>query len=96
MVVKSLEPNFCEKPKGTIMLQTIEVEIDAQGVIHPMQALPLSAERRALLTVVIPEQTVASQAERADWHSFVGRLSGSPNFNSDPVETQRKMRDEWR
>ena len=47
MVVKSMEPNFFEKPKGTIMLQTIEVEIDPQGVIHPMQALPLSAERRS-------------------------------------------------
>ena len=88
--------DFLRETKRTIMLHTIEVEIDAQGVIHPMQALPLSAERRGLLTVVIPEQTVASQAERADWHSFVGRLSWAPNFNSDPVETQRKMRDEWR
>jgi len=72
------------------MLQTIEVEIDAQGVIHPLQALPLAAERRALLTLVVPEQN-----KHADWRSFVGRLSDSPNFNSDAVEIQRKMRDEW-
>lgn len=75
------------------MLQTIEVEIDAQGVIHALQALPPRAERRALLTLVIPEQ--AAQNDQADWHSFVGRLNGSPNFNADPVEIQRKMRDEW-
>jgi len=72
------------------MLQTIEVEIDAQGVIHPLQALPQSAERRALLTLVVPEQD-----KHTDWRSFVGRLSDSPNFNSDPVEIQRKLRDEW-
>ena len=72
------------------MLQTIEVEIDAQGVIHPLQALPQLAERRGLLTLVVPEQ-----GGHADWHSFVGRLSGSPNFNADPVDIQRKMRDEW-
>lgn len=75
------------------MLQTIEVEIDAQGVIHVLQALPPSAERRALLTLVVPEQAVGHN--QADWHSFVGRLNGSPNFNDDPVEIQRKMRDEW-
>ena len=37
------------------MLQTIEVEIDAQGVIHALQALPPMAERRALLTLVVPQ-----------------------------------------
>ena len=73
------------------MLQTIEVEIDAQGVIHPLQAVPEAAERRALLTRVIPE----TSGEKADWRSFVGTLTGSLNFNDDPVEIQRKMRDEW-
>jgi len=75
------------------MLQTIEVEIDAQGVIHPLQALPQTAERRALLTLVVPDQATSV---KTDWRSFVGRLSNSPNFNGDPVEIQRKMRDEWR
>lgn len=75
------------------MLQTIEVEIDAQGVIHALQALPPRAERRALLTLVVPESI--AQNEHADWHSFAGKLNDSPNFNTDPVEIQRKMRDEW-
>ncbi len=75
------------------MLRTIEVEIDAQGVIHALQALPQSAERRALLTLVVPDQ--ADTQTPVDWHSFAGRLNGSPNFNDDPVEIQRKMRDEW-
>jgi hypothetical protein len=73
------------------MLQTIEVEIDAQGGIHPMQALPLTAERRALLTLVIPEKT----QQKSNWRDFIGALKDSPCFNDDPVEIQRKMRDEW-
>lgn len=75
------------------MLQTIEVEIDAQGVIHALQALPPRAERRALLTLVVPEPVALS--DQTDWHSFAGKLNGSPNFNADPAEIQRKMRDEW-
>jgi len=75
------------------MLHTIEVEIDAQGVIHALQALPPKAERRALLTLVVPE--LVAQDEHPDWRSFVGKLNGSPNFNADPVEIQRKLRDEW-
>lgn len=73
------------------MLQTIEVEIDAQGVIHPLQALPQSAERRALLTLVIPEKASVP----TDWRNFIGALKDSPCFNGDPIEIQRKMRDEW-
>ena len=74
------------------MLHTIEVEIDAQGGIHPLQALPQAAERRALLTLVIPEKTPAL----ANWRSFIGALKNSSCFNDDPVAIQRKMRDEWR
>lgn len=73
------------------MLQTIEVEIDAQGVIHPLQALPRSAERRALLTLVIPEKVSVP----TDWRDFIGALKDSPCFDDDPVAIQRKMRDEW-
>jgi hypothetical protein len=77
------------------MLQTIEVEIDAQGGIHPLQALPEKAGRRGLLTLEVPEHALAARGRSADWHRFVGRLVDSPNFNVDPVELQRKLRDEW-
>ena len=73
------------------MLQTIEVEIDAQGGIHPLQALPKLAERRALLTLVVQGQRQSS----ANLRSFFGVLKDSACFNDDPVAIQRKMRDEW-
>lgn len=77
------------------MLHTIEVEIDTQGVIHPLQSMPPKRERRALLTVVVPDQSTTAPAY-GDWREFVGVLSDSPNFNGNAVELQRKLRDEWR
>jgi hypothetical protein len=74
------------------MLQTIEVEIDAQGGIHPLQALPLTAERRALLALVIPESAHVTN----NWRDFIGALKDSACFNEDPVAIQRKLRDDWR
>jgi len=40
------------------MLQTIEVEVDTQGGIHPLQPLPEVREQRALLTLVVPERPI--------------------------------------
>lgn len=81
------------------MLQTIEVEIDTQGGIHPLQAVPPTAERHALLTLVVPETspvaTVQAQGETTGWRGLVGKLRGSPNFNDDLVDWQRAMRHEW-
>lgn len=83
------------------MLQTIEVEIDTQGGIHPLQAVPPTAERHALLTLVVPEGASVAAAQlqggatTTGWHGLVGKLKGSPNFNDDLVGWQRTMRHEW-
>ncbi|MFA6015200.1 MAG: hypothetical protein WC742_09055 [Gallionellaceae bacterium] len=77
------------------MLQTIEVDIDADGIIHPLQTLPKIAERRALLTLVIPQTVETEPRAKVDWRTFVGILADSPNFNGNPIEIQRKLRDEW-
>ena len=53
------------------MLQTIEVEIDATGHIHPLEDLPRLPKGRALLTFLTPpaEETalLAEAALAADW-----------------------------
>lgn len=81
------------------MLQTIEVEIDIQGGIHPLQAVPPTAERHALLTLIVPEAasaaTAQSQGGTIGWRELVGKLRVSPNFNGDLVDWQRSMRHEW-
>ena len=51
--------------KGATMLQTIEVEIDAKGHIHPLEALPLpqKGKSRALLTILPATSVVQRQAK---------------------------------
>jgi len=51
--------------KGVTMLQTIEVEIDAKGHIHPLEALPLpqKGKSRALLTILPATSVVQRQAK---------------------------------
>jgi Protein of unknown function (DUF2281) len=49
-------------------------------------------------TKVQSDQDVAAQEKpqlTGLLSDFAGILKGSPNFNEDPVEIQRKMRDEW-
>jgi hypothetical protein len=40
-------------------------------------------------------QSFISKEEQRDFAVFSGILKSSPNFNGDPVEIQRSMRDEW-
>lgn len=53
------------------MLQTIEVQIDANGYIHPLEPLPQLPEGRALLTLLEPVNHEAAllseQALAEDW-----------------------------
>ena len=53
------------------MLQTIEIEIDASGHIHPMECLPSLPVGRALLTFLAPPAgetaLLAEPALGQDW-----------------------------
>ena len=53
------------------MLQTIEVLIDANGHIHPLEPLPQLPEGRALLTLLEPVNLetalLSEQALAEDW-----------------------------
>lgn len=53
------------------MLQTLEVEIDASGRIHPLESLPFKPVGRALLTLLTPppdDAALLAEASLAeDW-----------------------------
>jgi len=71
------------------MLQTIEVEIDAKGRIHPLEKLPLPAKgkSRALLTI-LPDATVLHVrpvANDLETPAF-GVLTASKTVNLDEME----------
>lgn len=64
--------------------QAAEILDFAEFLLHKAK---LRAEQNAT-------QKEAPQAGRP-LLDYAGILKGSPNFNEDPVELQRRMRDEW-
>ena len=83
------------------MKQTIEVEIDASGRIHPLEPLPFAPSGRALLTLL-------EKPAMADPSPVLGRagdildLLATPRYANRPVakaeEVRQRitaLRDDW-
>lgn len=85
------------------MLQTIEVEIDASGHIHPLEPLSFIPSGRAYLTL-LPDQNKKPNMPIAGDGSAAGALEllASPRFAQRPValpdEVQQRigeLRNDW-
>lgn len=73
------------------MLQTIEVEIDADGHIHPLEPLPKLAAGRALLTLLkAPEQTSAS-TQKPDFQRLFGLLKAEHGVSLEEMDAAIKQ-----
>ena len=74
------------------MLQTIEVEIDANGHIHPLEKLPLprKGKFRALLTI-LPVLPVTPQRPEASTPAF-GVLTASWSVSLEDMEAAIRKR----
>ncbi len=79
------------------MLHTIEVEVDAKGTIHPLQPLPDLRERRALLTLVVPEQPAPTIADNIPISSLFGMLRAPTGVSLERIEAtvQERLRTRW-
>ena len=77
------------------MLQTIEVEIDAKGHIHPLEKLPLplKGKSRAILTILppisAPQQRNDSIGEETPAY---GVLTASRSVSLDEMDVAIRMR----
>lgn len=71
----------------------------ADKIYERLKAAPPEVARQVLefLERLEAERTeVGSAAKKpASWDDFMGILKDSPTFKGDPVEIQRRMRDEW-
>jgi hypothetical protein len=85
------------------MLQTIEVEIDSDGRIHPLEALSFTPAGRAYLTL-LPSQNMPSSPDKTQSGvaSQALQLLASARFSRRPVadldEVQQRihaLRNEW-
>lgn len=58
------------------------------------QVLVFAKSLQQKTEVQVGNQTFVKQSKEL-LSDYAGILKDSPNFNQDPVELQRKMRDEW-
>lgn len=85
------------------MLQTIEVEIDSSGHIHPLGPLSFVPTGRAYLTLLPDQSTKFSAASASDGSAAKAlELLASPRFAQRPValseEVQQRiseLRNDW-
>ncbi len=75
------------------MLQTIEVEIDVKGHIHPLEQLPLpiKGKSRALLTILPTVGHRADTASQQQTPAF-GVLSSSRSVSLEDMEASVRTR----
>ncbi len=83
------------------MLQTIEIEIDATGRIHPLEHLEFTPSGRALLTL-LDQPVISRDTPLAGRAGDILALLASPRFANRPAASaddvrQRiaALRDEW-
>lgn len=86
-----------QSSEDQIMLHTIEVEVDSQGAIHPLQPLPNGWERRAFLTLVVPEQRAPLPVEEVNISSLFGILRAPAGVSLELMDAaiQERVRTRW-
>ncbi len=83
------------------MLQTVEIEIDASGRIHPLEPLTFTPSGRALLTL-LDQPVISRTPPLAGRAADILDLLASPRFanrpDADTEETGKRiaaLRNEW-
>lgn len=83
------------------MLQTIEIEIDASGRIHPLEPLAFTPSGRALLTL-LEKPAISSPSPVVGRAGDILALLASPRFANRPVagveDVSKRiaaLRDDW-
>ncbi len=75
---------------------TIEQKIIVKEdrTLHVTLPLQVPVGNAEILIVVNPDPTTPPSETKTLWDSY-GILKNSPNFNEDPVDIQRRLREEW-
>lgn len=78
-------------------MQTVEAIIDKAGKVRLLSEVELPASRRALLTILDEEPKITNSSNREELLRAVKRAQKANVFKEidDPVEWQKKLRDEW-
>jgi hypothetical protein len=79
------------------MMQTIEAIVDKTGRVKLLAEVRLPHSRRALLTILDEEPKISPEAKKEKLFAAFAKIEQANVFSeiTNPVEWQRKLRDEW-
>ncbi len=78
-------------------MQTVEAIVDKTGKVELLTEISLPERRRALLTILDEEPHDTPETKKERLFAALKKLAEKDIFPGidDPVEWQRKLRDEW-
>ncbi len=78
-------------------MRTVEAIIDKRGKVKLLSEIELPESRRALLTILDEEPNVADPSNREKLLRALKKAQEADLFKDidDPVEWQRRLRNEW-
>ncbi len=78
-------------------MQTVEAIVDSTGTVRLLTKVRLPGNRRALLTILDEEPKVTDTSKKKRLLDAFKKAQEANLFKDieDPVEWQRKLRDEW-
>jgi hypothetical protein len=81
-------------------MQTVEAIIDSNGMVRLLTDIRLPKDRRAIVTILDEEPQKASESKTSRNKKLIEAFKKASELNifrdiEDPVEWQRKLRDEW-
>lgn len=79
------------------IMQTLEAIVDSTGTVRLLTAVRLPKNRRALLTILDEEPKGTDNSKKERLLNAFKKAQEADLFKDieDPVEWQRKLRDEW-
>lgn len=79
------------------VMQTLEAIVDSTGTVRLLANIRLPKNRRALLTILDEEPKVTDISKKERLLNAFKKAQEANLFKDieDPVEWQRKLRDEW-
>ncbi len=78
-------------------MQTVEAIVDKNGKVKLLSDVRLPKNRRALLTILDEEPKESTESQKEKLITAFKKAQKANLFKDieDPVEWQRKLRDEW-
>ena len=79
------------------MIQTLEAVVNESGKIELLKEIRLKKRQRAVVTILDEEPKVSDKSKKDKLFAAFEKLAEANPFAEieNPVEWQRKLRDEW-